>query len=724
MRKLLSSISIISFFWEGSLWFWEGTSKIKVLVMLLLVGVSCKETNKNPSEIEKGNHLVAETSPYLLQHAHNPVDWYPWGDEALQLAKDEEKLLVISIGYSTCHWCHVMEEESFSNNSVAQVMNEDFINIKVDREERPDVDHVYMTAAQMMNGSGGWPLNVIALPDGRPVFISSYMEKEAWMRVLAKFQNYFKTEPEKLIDYANQVAEGLTEMTLVESVSKYDEFSSEALQEAITEWKNNWDTEWGGDRAAEKFMLPVRLQFLLKYGVMFNDEETKAHVFNTLHKMGLSGVYDHIGGGFFRYTTDSKWQVPHFEKMLYDNAQMIGLYADAFKVKKDSKYKEIVYNTFRFLEQVMANGKGGYYAAIDADSDGREGRYYLWGDAELKAILGKDFKDFNTVFNAQNIQLPEAEAYILQPLETDEVLAERLNMDFKTFTAKKADWKAKLFEKRKVRKLPLIDKKIICSWNAQLGSGYLEAYMAFGDQVFLDKAVEIQNFITENLQDENQLYHSYIDGKLGNKGFLEDYAYYMDFLINMYSATTKLEYLEEAQKWQKQADELFFDIEKRVYHFTSETDLIAPVIKLDDGVQPAPNSVMAHNVMRLGHIYFDKDLKAKAKQMIATVQPDILEYTPFYSGWASQLLDLADVAYEVAIVGPEATSMLNQMNAAYLPNTLIVASKMESTIPVFQNRFSETQTFIYICQENMCKLPLANVTSAIKLIEEDYEKKK
>ncbi|MBD0825439.1 thioredoxin domain-containing protein [Aestuariibaculum marinum] len=668
------------------------------------------------------NHLAAETSPYLLQHSSNPVDWYPWADEVLSSANTKNKLLIISIGYSTCHWCHVMEEESFSDTEVAKVMNQDFINIKVDREERPDVDQVYMTAAQMMNGSGGWPLNVIALPDGRPVFIGSYMEKDVWTKVLKRFNAHFKSEPEKLYEYAAQVSEGLEEIVPMAGTMQTNAFSLQELEEAMGNWKRKWDTQWGGDQATEKFMLPVKMKFLLKYAVMLGDKDAYKQVMLTLDKMALGGIFDHIGGGFFRYATDYKWQVPHFEKMLYDNAQMIDLYVNAYKASKDSKYRNVVYTTFSFLENNMANGKGGYYAAIDADSDGEEGRFYLWNDEELQNVLGVELDDFSKVFNTLKVKLDdEGVGYVLQPVETDSVLSKRLDVATEELLKNKEKWKRLLLERRDKRVKPLTDKKVISSWNAQLASAYIEAYMAFGDETFLKRGIAIHKFIKENLMNGNQLYHSYISKQVGNKGFLEDYAFYINMLINLFRATTDLTYLDEARHVLERTNALFYDAKKGFYNFVSEDELITQVIKLDDGVNPSPNAVMAQNLLQLGNIYFDKDYKNKGKTMLVHIQSELGEYLPYYTLWASELLNFMADSYEVAIIGDEAKSMLKDINKTYLPNALIVGSPKNCPIAIFEDRYTEGGTYIYICQENMCKLPMEKVELAIKQIQENYE---
>ena len=340
------------------------------------------------------NHLISQTSPYLLQHAHNPVNWYPWGEEALQKAREENKLIIVSIGYSACHWCHVMEHESFENEAVAKIMNDNFISIKVDREERPDVDNVYMDALHLMGQQGGWPLNCIALPDERPIFGGTYFPKETWMSVLTQICNLYANEKEKMLEYADRLAAGMQQQTQLQLQQEKEEITNEELDELVKNWARLFDMEWGGGKGAPKFPMPNGLSFLLRYYYFTKDENLKQYLEVTLDRMASGGIYDHLGGGFARYSVDGYWKVPHFEKMLYDNAQLISLYSEAYKLYKKPRYKEVVFETISFINRELSNPKGGFYSALDADSEGVEGKYYVWKYDELAHLLGDKMEAF------------------------------------------------------------------------------------------------------------------------------------------------------------------------------------------------------------------------------------------------------------------------------------------------------------------------------------------
>ncbi len=371
------------------------------------------------------NDLIQETSPYLLQHAHNPVDWKPWNEQTLAQAKKENKLLLISIGYSSCHWCHVMEHESFENTEVAQLMNAHFINIKVDREERPDVDNVYMNAVQLMTGRGGWPLNAIALPDGRPVWGGTYFPKEEWTSALEQIAKLYQTAPEKLIEYAEKLEQGMQEMDAIIPNDSSPDFKLETLQNAISQWSRQWDTRQGGLNRAPKFMMPNNYLFLLRYAHQNQDQEILEYVNTTLEQIAFGGVNDHVGGGFARYSVDTKWHVPHFEKMLYDNAQLVSLYALAYTKTKNPLYKQTVYQTLTFIAREMTTEDGAFYSAIDADSltaDGilEEGAYYVWTKNELQTLIGDDFDLFKEYYNINSYGKWEKDNYVLIRQDTDQ----------------------------------------------------------------------------------------------------------------------------------------------------------------------------------------------------------------------------------------------------------------------------------------------------------------
>ena len=503
----------------------EVSRYLGIALVLLTTLASCKNESKEEASKHKyTNALINETSPYLLQHAHNPVDWRAWSQDALDEAKEKNKLVLVSIGYSSCHWCHVMEEETFENDSIAQIMNENFVNIKVDREERPDVDQIYMTAVQLMKGNGGWPLNVITLPNGKPLYGGTYHTKEQWKKVLTEISRLYKEDPDKAAQYSDMVAEGIQEVNLIAPSDDFTQLKKEVVFEGIANWKPLWDEVWGGDTRDEKFMLPSNLNFLIDYALLTKDEAALKHVERTLDKIALGGIYDHIGGGFFRYSTDARWKVPHFEKMLYDNAQALSLYSKAYQVFKKPLYKEVILGTIEFLEREMKNPEGGYYAALDADSEGEEGKFYVWTETELKSILGNDFELFAAYYTIEEQAVWENGNYVLHRLMDDTQFLETNSVSKSELEALKSNWKATLMEARKKRTRPRTDDKILTSWNALLINGYVNAYTAIGTNSLLDHAEHILQFIQTHGYKNNELGHSYKKDSKHIDAFQEDYC--------------------------------------------------------------------------------------------------------------------------------------------------------------------------------------------------------
>ncbi|WP_299537455.1 thioredoxin domain-containing protein [Ulvibacterium sp.] len=692
---------------------------VNFFLVLLFFAFSCREKVRTRSEVyEYTNDLANETSPYLLQHAHNPVNWRPWSKEALEKAKKENKLVLVSIGYSSCHWCHVMEEETFEDEEVAEIMNENFISIKVDREERPDIDNIYQTFVRLINSNSGWPLNVITLPNGKPLYGNTYHTKDQWKQVLSKVTVMYKNNPEKAAEYSDMVARGIQEANLIQPTADFGLLNKEALQKIVESWKSFWDLEWGGDQGVQKFMIPINLSFLMDYGLLVKDDLAKAHVKNTLDKIISGGIYDHIGGGFFRYSTDSNWKAPHFEKMLYDNAQALSLYSKAFTVYNELEYRNSVLETIAFLEREMKHPEGGYYAALDADSEGEEGKFYIWGKEELKSVLKKDFELFAKYYNVKAENAWEEDTYVLHILAKDSDFSKENHISRNDLDSAKKYWKEQLMEARMKRVPPGLDDKIITSWNALLINGFVDAYKAFGQNSHLEKAEAIFKFLTEKSYRNGELVHSYKKGGRHISGFLEDYAFLADASLNLYGVTLDESYLDFARTLIEKVQDQFLDKVSGMYHFNRNDELIARIIKTDDGVLPSPNAVMAHNLFALGHILYDADFLEKSKSMLSSMIPSIEESAASYSQWNALLLHNTFPYYEIAVVGKNATPLVSNLNQKNVPNTLVVGSVSESDFPLFKDRFKESSTFIYVCQNSTCKLPVKTVEEALAQLQD------
>ncbi|WP_245224763.1 thioredoxin domain-containing protein [Pseudozobellia sp. WGM2] len=691
----------------------------RLIILMILVFTSfysCKENQESEKTVEHKftNALVDETSPYLLQHAHNPVNWRPWSQNALDDAKKEDKLVLVSIGYSSCHWCHVMEEETFEDEEVAKVMNENFINIKVDREERPDVDQIYMTALQLISGNGGWPLNVITLPNGKPLYGGTYHTKEQWTQVLTKINELYRNDPDKAAEYADMVAGGIAETNLIQPSSDFSLLSKEALNHSVEKWRANWDLEKGGDTGSQKFMIPSNLSFLLDYAALSEDEQAKAHVENSLDQMALGGINDHIGGGFYRYSVDSEWKVPHFEKMLYDNAQALSLYSKAYTIFKKMEYKNVVWETIDFLKNEMKNNSGGYYAALNADSDGEEGKFYVWKQEELKTILGDGFNLFASYYDIADDTVWEDGNHVLRRIMSDSDFIAQNEITGNVLNAAKSEWKKKLMKARAKRTRPSTDDKIITSWNALLITGLVDAYKAFGQKSFLSEAENIFQYLKKNSYQNESLVHTYKKGSQQKEGFLEDYSFLAKAALQLYTVTFKTEYLDFARKLTGLVEIRFHDEASGMYRYNKGDELIAKIIKTDDGVLPSPNAVMAHNLFELGHIDYNTNYTEKSKKMISAMVPMIKESAPSYSKWNALLLQNIFPYFEVAVVGDASNLLVASLNEKHLPNTLVVGSTSSSELPLLKDRYVEGDTYIYVCQNTTCKLPVSTVQQAIE----------
>ena len=691
-----------------------------LLMVIVLISVLIHaQSKKTMGQNQYTNQLIHETSPYLLQHAHNPVNWMPWGDKALQKANAENKLLLISIGYSACHWCHVMEHESFEDVEVADFMNEWFVNIKVDREERPDVDQIYMAAVQLMNQQGGWPLNVIALPDGRPIWGGTYFPKRSWINALKQISAFYVNNPQQTHEYAERLSKGISESSLIPISNPAEDISIKDLKKAIGTWKPLFDMIEGGRKGAPKFMMPNNLQFLLRWAHQQNDRETENFIKTSLTKMALGGIYDQVGGGFARYSTDTHWKVPHFEKMLYDNGQLLSVYSQAWQKFKNPLYKEVVEETIEYLEREMLSPEFGFYSALDADSEGEEGKFYVWKKTELEKLLGDDFNLFSDYYNVNPQGYWEHDNYILLRKQSDETFAKKKKISEVELKSKVQKWKSILYSERMKRVRPGLDDKILTSWNALVISGLVDAYKAIGTKKYLLLAERNARFIKENLTNKNgTLNHSFKNGISKIDGFLEDYALYIGALISLYEVTGDENYLNDANLLTQKSFNLFFDKEKTIFYFNVDSGkLITRTIEIHDNVLPGSNSVMANNLFKLGHFYGDTSYLETAKQMLLNVVKNLDQYPAAFSNWMQLMLSLVDNHYEMVIVGENAQKISNELQKNYLPNIVFSFSEEESSLSLLKGRYKKEETLIYVCQNNVCQLPVKSAKEALKLIQ-------
>ena len=674
------------------------------------------------------NSLINETSPYLLQHAHNPVDWYAWNDEALELAKKENKLLLISIGYSSCHWCHVMEHESFENDSVAAIMNKNFINIKVDREERPDIDQVYMNAVQLMTGRGGWPLNCIALPDGRPVWGGTYFPKENWISALEQLSTMYKEKPEDVISYAEKLTEGIKNSDLVPLNVNPKEFTKENLKLAVEEWNQYMDFDLGGRKGAPKFPMPNNYSFLLRYAIQAKDSNILDYVNTSLTKMAFGGINDQIGGGFSRYSVDNKWHVPHFEKMLYDNGQLVSLYSEGYQATKNELYKKTVFETLEFIDRELTAKEGAFYSSLDADSKNAEGKleegaFYVWTQEELKVILGTDFELFSDYFNVNHYGFWEHDNYVLIRKNEDAEVVKKHSISVDDLNSKVKNWQKILLKERDKKDRPRLDDKSLTSWNALMLKGYIDAYKVFNEPHFLDVAIKNATFIyTKQLQENGNLNHSYKNGKSTINGYLEDYATVIEAYISLYEVTFNELWLNTAKKLTDYSFDHFYDPERAMFYFTSDedTNLITRKMEIEDNVIPASNSIMARNLFKLSHYYSNSYYLKTSKQMLHNVQEKAELYGSGYSNWLQLMCDFSGDFYEIAISGPNAKGKLLEINQKYIPNKLIAGSTKKSTTPLMEGRFRRDETLIFICVDGACQLPEDEVKNALNQLKIEF----
>lgn len=690
---------------------------------------------KMKNDIGIPNKLINEKSPYLLQHAYNPVDWHSWGEEAFKKAKNENKPIFLSIGYSTCHWCHVMEHESFEDPEVAKLMNETFVSIKVDREERPDIDSIYMTVCQLMTGAGGWPLSIIMTPDKKPFMAGTYFPKEnrfgrIGMKELSLLiKELWKTKIDTVMNSADEATELLKR---IEMHSPGEVIDEPILQTTFVQFAHRFDKEHGGFGSSPKFPTPHNLLFLLRYYKRTKNEKALEMVEKTLTSMRNGGMFDHVGYGFHRYSTDSKWLLPHFEKMLYDQALLLMSYVDAYLVTNKNYYKEIANEIVTYILRDMMSPEGGFYSAEDADSEGQEGKYYVWSEDEIKELLNKEEADFVTsTFNISKSGNYVEEAtrenvgnnilWLQKPLENPDALSlwERARV--------------KLFNARKKRIPPYKDDKILTDWNGLMIAALSKASQAFNEPKYVNVAKDAADFILQTLKtEEGKLLHRYRDGEAGIHGYLDDYAFLIWGLIELYEASFDVKYLEVALKLNSYLLKHFWDENNGAFYFTSDESetLIIRKKEIYDGAIPSGNSVAMLNLLRLSRITGDVDLENKASKIASLFSHQIKELPIGHT----MLLIAADYllgpSYEMVLVGnikdKETQLILSSLRSKFLPNKVILFRPVNSDTSSISKIATYTQNFqtidnkttIYVCQNNTCNQPTNDLKKVLELLGE------
>ncbi|MCW4468689.1 thioredoxin domain-containing protein [Flavobacterium sp. MFBS3-15] len=670
------------------------------------------------------NELHLETSPYLLQHANNPIHWKAWNEQSLAQAKGENKLMVVSVGYSACHWCHVMEHESFEDNEVAEVMNRHYISIKVDREERPDVDATYMKAVQLMTGQGGWPMNVVLLPDGRPVWGGTYFRKNNWIEVLEQLQDIYASEPEKMFDYADKLMQGVAHIGLVNAEGDGAIPDPSGIKPIVEKWARSFDHEYGGYARAPKFMMPNNYLFLLRYGFQTGNRELLDFVDLTLTRMAWGGLFDTVGGGFSRYSVDMKWHVPHFEKMLYDNGQLMSLYANAYKRTGNALYKEVIEKTHFFIKNELTHESGAFYSAFDADSlDVRghleEGAFYVWEKDELKELLEEDFELFAAIYNINEFGFWEDGKFVLIQNESLGEQASKAGVSAEALQEKKTEWEQLLYEAREHREKPRLDDKALTSWNALMLKGYADAYKALGNEEYLTAARRNALFIAGTMWDsEGHLWRTYKNGTAKIKGFLEDYAHTADAFITLYEATLEEKWLMYAKQLTDYCLEHFYDEQVQFFSYTAKNgeQLITPHYETEDNVIPASNSVMGNVLYKLSLLFSNQYYEKVALQMLYRILPG-LDYPSAFSNWINLWFELSMQNRELAVCGENAAEAIREINNLYLPHIIVAGCEEESAVPFLQNRLVKDRLMFYVCRNNACNLPHSNLEDALKELE-------
>jgi uncharacterized protein YyaL (SSP411 family) len=678
------------------------------------------------------NRLIHETSPYLLQHAHNPVDWYPWGEEALSRAKKEDKPILLSIGYSSCHWCHVMEKESFENEAIAGIMNLRFINIKVDREVRPDLDELYMNAVQVMTGSGGWPMTVFLTPDLIPFHAGTYFPPEdrggmpGFSKVLVVVSDYYRSHRGEVEKMETQLKNTLHQ--IAEIIPSQEALSEKVLTKAFNALESQFDPIYGGFGNAPKFPSSMALSFLLRYWKSTGSKKALEMVEKTLEKMANGGIYDHLGGGFHRYSVDERWLIPHFEKMLYDNALLSRAYFEAYQATRKERYRHAGEEILNYVLREMKGPEGGFYSTQDADSEGEEGKFYVWTRDEIKEVLGKEkgtpFCAYYGVATEGNF---EGGASVLNIASTLEKVSQLYGMPVADLEKVLVEGRQKLYVVREKRLRPDRDEKILTSWNGLMISGFVDGFKVTEKEQYLNGAKEAARFILHKMRKDGRLMRVFNKGKSQVKGYSEDYAFFIQVLIDLYEATFETEWLKEAEDLNRRMIHQFWDESNGGFFFTGKENesLIARSKNPYDNATPSANSIAVFNLIRLGYLTGEESFKEKAEQILHLFY-NFLDQHP--SGFAQMLSGLSFFLnpQEIGIIGSrddlKTKSMLKEIYHAYLPNKILSLRDPQEPIkgkwfPFLTEKGIQEVPTAFVCKGFTCLPPVRNEEELKKILE-------
>ena len=680
------------------------------------------------------NRLIHETSPYLLQHAHNPVNWYPWGEEALQKAKQEDKPILVSIGYAACHWCHVMERESFEDETTAAIMNRDFINIKIDREERPDLDHIYMDAVQAMTGSGGWPLNVFLTPDARPFYGGTYFpptrayNRASWQETLLGVTQAFRDRRNEIEAQASNLTEHLISASSfgIQTVPGSEIFDRSKIHEISEQLMKQADREWGGFGRAPKFPQSFSILYLLRFYYLSGDKAALEQALLSLDKMIEGGIYDQLGGGFARYSTDTEWLAPHFEKMLYDNALLIMVLTEAYQLTGEPRYKEVISETLDFIQREMMQEQGAFYAALDADSEGVEGKFYVWQPEEVKAVLGAEadlFCSYYDVTEKGNWSEPgHGSTNILRVKKTMAAFAADMNAEEAIIREKLEKSRRLLLAERAKRVRPQLDDKIILGWNALMNTAISKAFAATGYLAYRELAIRNMNFLLANFKAEKGYHHTWKAGQAKYPAFLDDYAYLIEALMQLQEITGNRDWLVQARELAHFVQEHFREEGTGFFFYTPDwqEDVILRKKEVYDGATPSGNAVMALNLYRLGILFNLPEWKEQSAQMLAALGNAITRYPTSFGCWACLLQEQISGTNELALVGEGVEKILHDVLNEYIPHRVLMASEQAvDEYPLLAARTTVSGVSLYRCSNYTCQLPVFSAKELISLINRD-----